>query len=609
MQNLGTLGGRESVAMAINDSGMVVGQSETTDQEGHAIVWTAATGMVDIGRPGYRSSAIDVNNSGQVLLREFSPSFVLSTYVWTAASGRVPLGTLGGAETAGTAINSSGAVGGYSTLASGARHPFMWTAGDGMVDLDPTSGTFGLVTAVNDAGDAAGTIERAGGATVAFFWSPSHGMIDIPNFGGTEMEAEAINDSGQVVGYGRLAGSSDEDGFVWSMADGLIDLGLGEAGDINNSGQIVGANESPTDGLRRAALWESYVADANANGIDDVLEVVGQPDAFADDNTPTPTYGSVIDANGHVVTISDEAAPDGVRIAVGGTGVTRSTLSVCGMTLKLAPGSEVVVTCGSLTVSVVSGAAEVTVGSGTVVVTVPQGATAKVTDLAGGSYRVDNLGDAGNVSVAVNGDPSVVAPHQTTTVSTGDTTPPQVQCANAPSFIIGQPGASVSATVSDGGSGPAASPVSAPANTYQVGSFSANVTGYDNAGNFATVACSYSVKYAFEGFSAPIDNLPVINTAKAGQAVPVKWRVTNYQGVGIADPASFATVVTVTGSCSSTAPFDAVEDYTGSSGLQYLGNGWWQYNWKTPKTYVNLCREMQLRLGDGTVHSASFKFK
>ena len=102
--------------------------------------------------------------------------------------------------------------------------------------------------------------------------------------------------------------------------------------------------------------------------------------------------------------------------------------------------------------------------------TVPQGATAKIADLGGGSYRVDNLGNAGNVTVTVNGNQSVVAPHQSTTVSTGDTTPPQVQCASAPSFIIGQPGASVSATVTDGGSGPAASPVSADADTSHVGS-------------------------------------------------------------------------------------------------------------------------------------------
>ena len=115
--------------------------------------------------------------------------------------------------------------------------------------------------------------------------------------------------------------------------------------------------------------------------------------------------------------------------------------------------------------------------------------------------------------------------------------------------------------------------------------------------------------YAFQGFSAPIDNLPVINSAKAGQAIPIKWRVTNFQGVGVADPASFSSVTTVSGSCSSNAPLDVVEDYTGNSGLQYLGNGWWQFNWKTPKTYANLCREMRLNLSDGSMHTASFKFK
>jgi hypothetical protein len=40
-----------------------------------------------------------------------------------------------------------------------------------------------------------------------------------------------------------------------------------------------------------------------------------------------------------------------------------------------------------------------------------------------------------------------------------------------------------------------------------------------------------------------------------------------------------------------------------------LGNGNWQYNWKTPKTYAGQCRVMQLNLSDGSTHIANFKFK
>ena len=44
---------------------------------------------------------------------------------------------------------------------------------------------------------------------------------------------------------------------------------------------------------------------------------------------------------------------------------------------------------------------------------------------------------------------------------------------------------------------------------------------------------------------------------------------------------------------------------------QYTGDGNWQYNWKTPKTYSNLsqqCRVMVTTLKDGTEHRANFRF-
>ena len=314
--------------------------------------------------------------------------------------------------------------------------------------------------------------------------------------------------------------------------------------------------------------------------------------------------------NGNVVTVADAPAPDGVRITITGSVATaKATFSVCGMTLKLAPGSDVVVTCGSLTVTVLAGSAEVVVGDGLVLVTVPEGATAKISDLGDGSYLVENLGSSGDVTVNVDGSASTVTPGQSTTVSVGDSTPPQVVCGAAPTFVIGQPASSVSATVSDGESGPAATAVSAAANTSQVGTFTVDLTGYDNAGNSTTVACSFSVRYLFQGFSAPIDNLPTVNSARAGQAIPIKWRVTNFQGVGVGDPASFVSVTSASASCSLAAPFDAVETYAGNSGLQYLGDGWWQFNWKTPKSYAGLCRQMSLNLTDGIARTAAFTFK
>jgi hypothetical protein len=45
------------------------------------------------------------------------------------------------------------------------------------------------------------------------------------------------------------------------------------------------------------------------------------------------------------------------------------------------------------------------------------------------------------------------------------------------------------------------------------------------------------------------------------------------------------------------------------SGLQNLGDGYYQLNWKTPASYAKSCRTLQLDLGEGSgVRTASFAF-
>jgi hypothetical protein len=119
-------------------------------------------------------------------------------------------------------------------------------------------------------------------------------------------------------------------------------------------------------------------------------------------------------------------------------------------------------------------------------------------------------------------------------------------------------------------------------------------------------------KYTFDGFFSPIENSPVVNKANAGQAIPVKWRITDKNGQPISDPASFKSITSYIVNCATFAgdPTSSVEEFAaGSSGLQYQGNGWWQFNWKTPKSYKAQCRVMKLTLDDKSEHTASFSFK
>lgn len=112
-----------------------------------------------------------------------------------------------------------------------------------------------------------------------------------------------------------------------------------------------------------------------------------------------------------------------------------------------------------------------------------------------------------------------------------------------------------------------------------------------------------------DGFFAPVDRRPTVNRANAGRIIPLKWRCTN-DGVPVDTvPADFK--VTSSG-CSADAATstlaDSIEEYAGKSGLISQGNGYWQFNWATPKSYANLCRTTTITF-DGTTLSADFQFK
>ncbi len=143
-----------------------------------------------------------------------------------------------------------------------------------------------------------------------------------------------------------------------------------------------------------------------------------------------------------------------------------------------------------------------------------------------------------------------------------------------------------------------------------VGNFSATCSGaLDNAGNEGpSVSVHYSVEHAFQGFFSPVDNVPVRNRLKAGQAVPLKFSLGGNFGLDIlasGSPASAA--MTCSGGLS-----DAIEETAtpGSSTLSYDSvTGYYQYVWKTPKSYAGTCRALLLKLKDGTTHTAYFEFK
>jgi len=143
--------------------------------------------------------------------------------------------------------------------------------------------------------------------------------------------------------------------------------------------------------------------------------------------------------------------------------------------------------------------------------------------------------------------------------------------------------------------------------TDSVGSKSVACMASDQAGNSASASASYEVLYGFSGFSQPVNNTSP-NKAKAGQTIPLKWRLTDAHGAPVATLAGVQLSVASL-SCSFGSTPDAVEEYaSGDSGLQNLGDGLYQYNWKTSTTYAGLCKTLQLELGEGLYRTAAFEF-
>jgi hypothetical protein len=193
-----------------------------------------------------------------------------------------------------------------------------------------------------------------------------------------------------------------------------------------------------------------------------------------------------------------------------------------------------------------------------------------------------------------------------------DSVAPTLTCESpAPAFLLNQPNAQVSLAVSDATSLPVNATEYGNADTSSVGSKTVGITGKDNAGNSASASCSYSVGYRFDGLYAPVDRPNTLNVSKAGQAIPLKWRLTDFAN----DPVTNLTQVTVSVSgiaCALGGSADQVEEIaSGSSGLQNLGDGYYQFNWKTPTSYANSCKQLNLKLGAEAQRTnlALFSFK
>jgi len=308
LTDIGTLPGRrESMATDVNERGQVVGVSYNVDRDcgsvyeavcdEHAFLWQNGK-LTDLGTLGGKSSeAVAINDRGQVIgwsktsiKVEFDSGEVCSgpdttwcvtprhAFLWQngkmADLGTLPSYTIGSWA---SAVNGSAQIVGVSFWASGGNgedaRPFLWRNGK-MVDLGTLQAhpgspggndPFTTVHSINARGQIIGRSQAVDRVQHAVLWQ-NRALIDLAAVGplSGESDTSAINDRGQIVGfsYGKTDGwgfPTDARSFVWQSGK-LTVLGAlpggtnGRAAAINERDQIVGSSTTRT-GRRHAVLW------------------------------------------------------------------------------------------------------------------------------------------------------------------------------------------------------------------------------------------------------------------------------------------------------------------------------------------------------------------
>lgn len=211
--DLGVLpGNSNSRANDINVGGLIVGVAETATG-GHAVSF--GTTVVDLDPTGDDiSEALAVNNSGTVVGYTVTMSGQRRAVIFTGGAAQ-DLGVLGAGAGDGalcTAINDAGVIVGKSQVDGTPNHGHAFIYNGTMTDLGTLDGnpaSNSAATGINNPGHVVGTSET-GGQIHAFLHRDGK-MFDLHTLatgsmaGFTSLTPRAINDDGWIVGSGALA--------------------------------------------------------------------------------------------------------------------------------------------------------------------------------------------------------------------------------------------------------------------------------------------------------------------------------------------------------------------------------------------------------------------
>jgi probable HAF family extracellular repeat protein len=290
IKNLGTLGGNHSSAQWINDQGQVVGfalnkiadpyswfdfdiLNSANGTQTRAFIWQDGKKMQDLGTLGGPDAvALSVNEPGQV--DGFSyingtpnsnngpacpPNVPTQDPFFWEQRKMTDLGTLGGTCGFPNGMNNLGQVIGQSDLKGDVfYHPFFWEKGKRMQDLHTLGGNDGSATWINDAGEVVGWANTKSGFQHAVLWKKNGRAYKAHDLGvltgDVNSYAFMINAKSQIVGCSWTSPAFCNHATLWENG-AIFDLNklipprsplsLAIAIFVNDSGEIGGVGFPP----------------------------------------------------------------------------------------------------------------------------------------------------------------------------------------------------------------------------------------------------------------------------------------------------------------------------------------------------------------------------
>jgi probable HAF family extracellular repeat protein len=251
-------------AFAVNDRGVVVGQSEAANGRPHAVRWERGR-VVDLGvlvsGPDEASIARDINNRGDIVGGSDGPDGQRAV-LWRDGQ-MIDLGTLGGRGSFAYAINDRGQIVGTSTTATGQMHGFLWQDGQ-MRDLGIQGET--LPKDINNSGQVVGWSDFGQeGDYFGFLWQAGS-LVRLPG-ASVEGQANAINNGSDVVGNVIVDDTSQ--GYLWRRGT-VTSLPIA-AQAINDRGQVLGARSVVPHSMQMHVYlwWRGEVRNLEPLGVPD----------------------------------------------------------------------------------------------------------------------------------------------------------------------------------------------------------------------------------------------------------------------------------------------------------------------------------------------------